>query len=745
MLRFRFQTPLIMRTGYGKLGCWLARCFLGRTDTSVDITPHQAKLYDDVPRDIVDATGIDHGYRKLGLMLSYAHHLNLLPTERKSIYTMWETTRLPHEFIVRMKNADLMFSPSEFCTSLFEAEVQGLRVETVGCGVDTNFYRMSDRENTGPLTIGTAGVMSPRKGIDVLLAAWNAIADKPDVRLLVKTRDTRWLPKKMPDNAEVVDDEFNEQDMREFYRSLDYFVLPTRGEGFCTLPDTKIVTRTGREPILDLRVGDFVYTHAGNYKEVTSVFSRNYDGDMIGIRPHYSRNVDWYTPEHPIRTMRFTSKEKRLRTFENGEYVLGWTDAGSLDKDEHYVVVPRFRSSSTTTAIDFIEFMSEDGMMVDNGYIVSEGRNQYGSTGFPHPASARILPHCMLSHDVMRLFGLYIAEGCSNRSTLKFSFNTKETELYGFVIDTMRGMWGIEGVIEHYDRNRTTVTFYCGPLAVLFANMFGKGAASKRIPEVLFSSERAERIGLLRGLFEGDGSISAGEYSYSTVSDELAEGVKKLLYTLDVISVVYIRSKKHCRNNIIADGVYHCLDEYKVRCKGPRADNLFAEAEMHRDTSSYSKTYNRYFMDDDNFYIRIREIESCRYDGMVYNIGVADDESYCGQFAVHNCMPPIEAACCGTPGFVTNWSGPREYIGDYIRPINWKSLSTPPVGAFSRDNVGKWAEPSVDHLASLFCGMYNDGRPSMERRESVSRWARGNYSILNVSDRIIAGLRRLNP
>lgn len=338
-MRFRFQAPFIMRTGYGKLSCWLAQCFLDRFDSKVEIFPHQGKLYEDVPEEIADAASKQANYRALGLLCSYPDHVNYLPTRLKAIYTMWETTRIPSKFASYLRMADVVFTPSTFCKSVFETEVSGVRVENVGCGVDTKFYTLREFKDDGPLHFGTCGVMSPRKGVDVLLEAFRAVAEKPDVLLSIKTRDTRWLPRRLPRNVRVIDEEWDEAQVRDFYGSLDYFILPTRGEG-----------------------------------------------------------------------------------------------------------------------------------------------------------------------------------------------------------------WG---------------------------------------------------------------------------------------------------------------------------------------------------------------------------------------------------MTPVEAACCGVPGYVTNWSGPRDYVGDYIRPIEWSRLSSPPRSAFREDGHGRWVDPSVPHLASIFEELYNVGKPNRERRENVSRWARGNYSIVDVADRLHGGLRRL--
>ena len=235
-MRFRFQAPFIMRTGYGKLACWLADAFLDHSDCDVELAAHQHKLYEDVPQRIQDEVSKSANYRELGLLLSYPDHMNYLPTRRKTIYTMWETTRVPSKYVSYLRMASTIFTPSEFCKSVFETEVDDVVVENVGCGVDTTFYTFRESRDDGPLHFGTCGVMSPRKGVDVLLSAFRAIADKPDVLLSVKTRDTRWLPNDIPKNVRIIDEEWDEGQMREFYHSLDYFVMPTRGDGFCLPP-----------------------------------------------------------------------------------------------------------------------------------------------------------------------------------------------------------------------------------------------------------------------------------------------------------------------------------------------------------------------------------------------------------------------------------------------------------------------------------------------------------------------------
>ncbi len=221
-----------MLTGYGRLSCWLGCEFLRRRDTYVDIFPHAGKLSDTVPDAIVRASRCEPKVRRLGLLISYADHVHYLPTELRAIYTMWETDRIPTEFSRELSLADAVLVPSEFCRSLFETYSDNYFVENVGCGVDINTFEYGDWRDPNKLVIGTAGVMSKRKGIEEFLSAARVLANMNDVEFWIKTRDTRYLPPIKQRNVKVFEGDWPDSDMVRFYQSIDYFVLPTRGEGF---------------------------------------------------------------------------------------------------------------------------------------------------------------------------------------------------------------------------------------------------------------------------------------------------------------------------------------------------------------------------------------------------------------------------------------------------------------------------------------------------------------------------------
>ncbi|MBM3233384.1 hypothetical protein FJZ18_04430 [Candidatus Pacearchaeota archaeon] len=69
---------------------------------------------------------------------------------------------------------------------------------------------------------------------------------------------------------------------------------------------------------------------------------------------------------------------------------------------------------------------------------------------------------------------------------------------------------------------------------------YGKKAHSIAVPQIIFKSDHATVSAFLRGLFDGDGTMSAG-LSYKTSSEKLAEGISYLLARLSIYS--YIRKE----------------------------------------------------------------------------------------------------------------------------------------------------------------------------------------------------------
>ena len=78
--------------------------------------------------------------------------------------------------------------------------------------------------------------------------------------------------------------------------SKDIMVIPAH----CLLPNEKVVCNPRIKPISEINIGEKVLTHKGNYKKVTQVFTRKYDGKAYKVQPYYFREGIKVTKEHPF-------------------------------------------------------------------------------------------------------------------------------------------------------------------------------------------------------------------------------------------------------------------------------------------------------------------------------------------------------------------------------------------------------------------------------------------------------------
>ena len=103
---------------------------------------------------------------------------------------------------------------------------------------------------------------------------------------------------------------------------------------------------------------------------------------------------------------------------------------------------------------------------------------------------------------------------------------------------------------SYYNDNRI---YLCNVFIPYFFNRvfgipIGKKSYTVRVPEIIFKSDNKVIASFLRGLFDGDGTVSAG-LSYKTCSKELAEGITYLLSRLGISS--YLRNEgKENRLNV---------------------------------------------------------------------------------------------------------------------------------------------------------------------------------------------------
>ena len=168
----------------------------------------------------------------------------------------WEYGTLPRSWVdgIRAGGADEIWTPSEYCRTMFlEAGIDADRVAVVPNGVDPERFSPDRDVDAYPIASRATfrflfvGGMLPRKGVDVLLAAYRrAFARGDDVALVLKLFGTRTFYQLDDGGASlrafasdpsapeliVIDDELTDADVVRLYRACDALAFPYRGEGF---------------------------------------------------------------------------------------------------------------------------------------------------------------------------------------------------------------------------------------------------------------------------------------------------------------------------------------------------------------------------------------------------------------------------------------------------------------------------------------------------------------------------------
>jgi glycosyltransferase involved in cell wall biosynthesis len=143
----------------------------------------------------------------------------------------FETTRIPASWVPRINAFDALLVPSVHNMGMMSDSGVTVPIELVQWGVDRTY---DVERNNSVFTFGTMGALSIRKGTDILIDAFRkAFPTQTDVKLILKT-SFRFYPFTVKDSRiQVMMDAISDEEMMEkFWRKIDCFVFPTRGEGF---------------------------------------------------------------------------------------------------------------------------------------------------------------------------------------------------------------------------------------------------------------------------------------------------------------------------------------------------------------------------------------------------------------------------------------------------------------------------------------------------------------------------------
>lgn len=360
--------------------------------------------------------------------------------------------------------------------------------------------------------------------------------------------------------------------------------------GHCFAGETLINTSDGPVQIQDLEEGvSLVETRTGSFNKVLAKKKTKEVKKIIELKIKGNDSIIRCTPEH--------------RILVNRDGYTGWVMAKDITLED---LVPEPMHNSIIT--DDVNFK----VPIHVSKSTRKAHKALAKTGgFPIVKDA----------EFGRILGLYIAEGWFTRNNIGFGLHSEEAE-YAECISTFFEKYNLTAsVVPHKTQKAMSVMVYETSFGKWFSKHCGIGSWRKRIPKMFFESGAPKEfwLGLIRGLFEGDGHIPTDNYfsSYSTTSHVLAYQIKALLRGFGIKSSLRSRKRSNRRKN------------YDLGLSGRDYRNLLKICDLEFE-KKINRTWSFNELDENFLYSRIdivREVELLEAIP-VWDIEVENDHSF---------------------------------------------------------------------------------------------------------------------
>jgi len=377
-------------------------------------------------------------------------------------------------------------------------------------------------------------------------------------------------------------------------------VKELQNRGQCLVAGSTIFANPTLKEIEKFSREDKILSMNGDFQKVEKIFVRQYDGNVICIKPAYLPELT-VTPEHPILVLRYGSilrknmYRKFRRGFENFEKYLKWIPAKDLTNSD-FVLFPKYKIEKKEVLYLTNYITNKKYYRIKKDYIISSQK-------------IFLLKSIDVDAEFLELCGWYLAEGSANKKTVEFSLSKKEGVYAERISALISKAFKITPVIEIRDKE-IRVRINSALLVRFFRDQFSTQAKFKKIPLWITNSPKEYLRCFLDAYLKGDGTETRELFIFSTSSKILAH---QLLIILNKLGY---------------------LGSFNVN-KGDRFGGIVYVITVSKEPA------HEYYIKTDNFYfIPIRKILESSYNGKVYNLET-EDHTYSALFLVHNCVAAI--------------------------------------------------------------------------------------------------------
>ena len=453
---------------------------------------------------------------------------------------------------------------------------------------------------------------------------------------------------------------------------------------YCFAAGTEIITPTGLVPIERIQIGDWVLTHRGRFRPVLQTMSRQYSGPIVSMLTYgYNRRV-FTTPEHPwwqgadqwLAADRCVTETKLTHLKEiSGKETIDLADycADFLESvvDNRQYLYPRpsgcdnIRPLTVTKAGQYwranyydksgtrryrkmqsVQVSHEETLALATETLSQEIGDTETFTSTSDKLFKSCVPrHIALDEDFGLIIGYYAAEGSVGADGRAATFSLDGHHDIG--LETLRNELSsaIQRVFGKFpadydtpDDNVTQITINSRLVTALLKSTCPGLSDTKVIqPGILFSNPAFMR-GVIRGYWHGDGCINDKPQAIAgCVNRHLLTQIRLCLSYFEFASS--LRDVKTSGTAVFRGRSYRTKPVHALEMKGDQC-RLFAKWLNGVDLPAKSHTCGQKYIQSNNecATLRTRKHEPRDWSGTVYNLEVAEDNSYSlPNGTVHNC------------------------------------------------------------------------------------------------------------
>jgi glycosyltransferase involved in cell wall biosynthesis len=275
--------------------------------------------------------------QKVAILFHNPYSIPRIEAQYRIIYTMFESTKIPDDWLDYLRAADEVWVPSHWNQDVFA--LSGIKTTVVPLGYDDSIYEFVERtpakKTRRNFTFLHYNAFNIRKGFTEVWKAFTAEFEKTEpVKLILKTTQNQSplpITKGEYPNVEIIYGKIQEHEMYDIMKRSDCFVFPSRGEGFGMTPLETMAT--GIPAIIPNAHGLSEYFNSDFMYEVKvkekcpALYARYKDidvGEMFVSDVDDLRKKMRWCVEHQEEVIEMGRKAS--------EYVKGWTYAKGFEK-----------------------------------------------------------------------------------------------------------------------------------------------------------------------------------------------------------------------------------------------------------------------------------------------------------------------------------------------------------------------------------------------------------------------------